>query len=316
MSAYFTYEDSSCFTKKLSEDMTTKIVMQKPVVLGKNANVDYIVNVGDKVQVGDELMRFEMSFKEDEINKFLASIGDDLKEEIHSLHQTPIKSKYTGTIIDIKMYSTVDLEELSPSLRKLMTKYYDRIKKKHKVIDKHDKSKSVYKMGVLLNESTGKIEAKYGKIKGNDVGEGVLIEFYIEYRDKLGVGDKITYFTALKSVLGNQIEEGFEPYSEFRPDEEVSSAIAPGAVLARMTPSILLTMFANKVLIELKRTLYKQYTGKEWECNQIQHGTTVKESSLSTPKKVQEHTNYYANTLQSSITQINHEEEIIECTSF
>ena len=316
MSAYFTYEDSSCFTKKLSEDMTTKIVMQKPVVLGKNANVDYIVNVGDKVQVGDELMRFEMSFKEDEINKFLASIGDDLKEEIHSLHQTPIKSKYTGTIIDIKMYSTVELEELSPSLRKLMTKYYDRIKKKHKVIDKHDKSKSVYKMGVLLNESTGKIEAKYGKIKGNDVGEGVLIEFYIEYRDKLGVGDKITYFTALKSVLGNQIEEGFEPYSEFRPDEEVSSAIAPGAVLARMTPSILLTMFANKVLIELKRTLYKQYTGKEWECNQIQHGTTVKESSLPTPKKVQEHTNYYSTSTQSSITQIDYLDEVIGCTSF
>lgn len=316
MSAYFTYEDSSCFTKKLSEDMTTKIVMQKPVVLGKNANVDYIVNVGDKVQVGDELMRFEMSFKEDEINKFLASIGDDLKEEIHSLHQTPIKSKYTGTIIDIKMYSTVELEELSPSLRKLMTKYYDRIKKKHKVIDKHDKSKSVYKMGVLLNESTGKIEAKYGKIKGNDVGEGVLIEFYIEYRDKLGVGDKITYFTALKSVLGNQIEEGFEPYSEFRPDEEVSSAIAPGAVLARMTPSILLTMFANKVLIELKRTLYKQYTGKEWECNQIQHGTTMKESSLPLSKKVQEHTNYYSTSTQSSITQIDYLDEVIECTSF
>lgn len=309
MSAYFTYEDSSCFTKKLSEDMTAKIVMQKPVVLGKNANVDYIVNVGDKVQVGDELMRFEMSFKEDDINKFLASIGDDLKEEIHSLHQTPIKSKYSGTIIDIKMYSTVDLEELSPSLRRLMTKYYDRIKKKHNVINKHDKSKAIYKMGVLLNESTGKIEAKYGKVKGNDVGEGVLIEFYIEYRDKLGVGDKITYFTALKSVLGKQIEEGYEPYSEFRPDEEISSAIAPGAVLARMTPSILLTMFANKVLIELKRTLYKQYTGKEWECNQIQHGKQVKEPT-------QETATHPILSSSTSITQIDYLEDVLECETF
>ena len=83
-----------------------------------------------------------------------------------------------------------------------------------------------------------------------------------------------------------------------------------------MTPSILLTMFANKVLIELKRTLYKQYTGKEWECNQIQHGTTVKESSLPTPKKVQEHTNYYSTSTQSSITQIDYLDEVIECTSF
>lgn len=270
MSSYSTYEDSSFITKKLSEDMTAKIVMQKPVVLGKNANVDYIVNVGDEVQVGDELMRFEMSFQQDDLNNFLASIGEDLQEEIKSLNKTPIKSKYSGTVIDIKMYSTVDLEELSPSLRRLMSKYYDGIKKKHKIIDSHDKSKSIYKMGILLNEATSKIETRDGKIKGNEVGEGVLIEFYIQYRDKLGVGDKITYFTALKSVIGEQIEEGFEPYTEFRPDEEISSAIAPGAVLARMTPSILLTMFGNKVLIELKRTLYKQFTGKEWECNEIE----------------------------------------------
>lgn len=269
MSTYSTYEDSSFITKKLSEDMSAKIVMQKPVVLGKNANIDYIVNVGDEVQVGDELMRFELSFEKDNLNNFLASIGEDLQEEIKSLGKTPIKSKYTGTIIDIKMYSTVDLDELSPSLRRLMTKYYDRIKKKHKVINAHDKSEAIYKMGILLNEATGKIETKDGKIKGNEVGEGVLIEFYIQYQDKLGIGDKITYFTALKSVIGEQIEEGYEPYTEFRPDEEISSAIAPGAVLARMTPSILLTMFANKVLIELKRTLYKQYTGKEWQCNEI-----------------------------------------------
>lgn len=269
MSTYSTYEDSSFITKKLSEDMSAKIVMQKPVVLGKNANIDYIVNVGDEVQVGDELMRFELSFEKDNLNNFLASIGEDLQEEIKSLGKTPIKSKYTGTIIDIKMYSTVDLDELSPSLRRLMTKYYDRIKKKHKVINAHDKSEAIYKMGILLNEATGKIETKDGKIKGNEVGEGVLIEFYIQYQDKLGIGDKITYFTALKSVIGEQIEEGYEPYTEFRPDEEISSAIAPGAVLARMTPSILLTMFANKVLIELKRTLYKQYTGKEWKCNEI-----------------------------------------------
>ena len=270
MSTYSTYEDSSFITKKLSEDMTAKIVMQKPVVLGKNANVDHIVNVGDEVQVGDELMRFELSFEQDNLNNFLASIGEDLQEEIKSLGKTPIKSKYTGTVIDIKMYSTVDLEELSPSLRRLMTKYYERIKKKHKVIDSHDKSKAIYKMGILLNEATGKIETKDGKIKGNEVGDGVLIEFYIQYRDKLGVGDKITYFTALKSVIGEQIEEGYEPYTEFRPDEEISSAIAPGAILARMTPSILLTMFGNKVLVELKRTLYKQYTGKEWQCNEIE----------------------------------------------
>lgn len=87
----------------------------------------------------------------------------------------------------------------------------------------------------------------------------VLIEIYIKYKDVMGVGDKITFFTALKSIIGEIIPEGYEPYSEFRTDEEISSVIAPGAVLARMTPSILLTMFGNKVLVELKRKLYEIY---------------------------------------------------------
>jgi len=265
LSTYSTYEDSTFVTKKLSYDMAADVVMQKVVSLGKNANVDYIVDIGQKVQVGDELIRFETSFDDDSLNKFLASVGNELKEEIKSLGKTPIKSKYSGVIEDIKIYSTVELEELSPTLRKIVSDYYEKINKKKKIINKYDKSDSVFKAGVLLNDATGKIEAKDGKIKGTEVGEGVLIEFYIKYKDTVGVGDKITFFTALKSIIGEVIPEGYEPYSEFRSQEEVSSVIAPGAVLARMTPSILLTMFGNKVLVEMKRKLQEIYSGKPWE---------------------------------------------------
>lgn len=62
-------------------------------------------------------------------------------------------------------------------------------------------------------------------------------------------------FTALKNVIGEVLEEGYEPYSEFRPDEEISTFIAPNSILARMTPSILINGFGNKCIIELKRSL-------------------------------------------------------------
>ena len=264
LSTYSTFEDSTFVTSKLSKDMAAEIVMQKPVTLGKNANVDFIVKVGDKVKVGDELLRFETSYDDDSLNKFLASVGNELREEIKSLGKTPIKSKYTGIIEDIKIYSTVDLEELSPSLKTLVSDYYAKINKKKAVINKYDKSESIFKAGVLLNEPTDKVITKDGKVKGNIVGEGVLIEFYIKYKDTVGVGDKITFFTALKSIIGEVIPEGQEPFSEHRPDEEISSVIAPAAILARMTPSILLTMFGNKVLVELKRSLQEIYDGKPW----------------------------------------------------
>jgi hypothetical protein len=265
MSTYATYEDSTFVTRKIGRDMSANIIMERPVVLGRNANVDYIVEIGQEVQVGDELIRYETSFEEDTLNKFLTSVGKELREEIKTLGKTPIKSKYSGVIEDIKIYSTVELNDLSPSLKKIVSKYYDNINKKKKLLNKYDDSNSIYKCGVLINDPTAKVETKDGKIKGYEVGDGVLIEFYINYQDILGIGDKLTFFTALKSIVGEVIPEGYEPYSIFRPEEEVSSLVGPSAVLARGTPSIILTMFANKVLVELKRSLYGIYMDKPWK---------------------------------------------------
>ena len=73
---------------------------------------------------------------------------------------------------------------------------------------------------------------------------------------------KLTFFSALKSIIGEVVPEGYEPYTEFRPEEEISSFFAPGAILARMVPSTLTTMLGNKVLVELKRSLKDIYDAK------------------------------------------------------
>ena len=67
------------------------------------------------------------------------------------------------------------------------------------------------------------------------------------------------FYSALKSIVGEVIPEGEEPFSEFRPDEEISTFLGPSAILARMTPSALLVMFGNKVIVELKRKLQEIY---------------------------------------------------------
>lgn len=69
-------------------------------------------------------------------------------------------------------------------------------------------------------------------------------------------------YTALKGIVSNVIDPGYEPRSEYRPNEEISILMAPGAVLARKTPSVILSMFANKVIIELKRHLKEDYLGE------------------------------------------------------
>ena len=60
----------------------------------------------------------------------------------------------------------------------------------------------------------------------------------------------------MKNVIGEVLEKGYEPYSEFRPEEEISTYIASNSILSRMTPSILINGFGNKCIIELKRSLH------------------------------------------------------------
>lgn len=257
-----TFEDSSFITQKCAHDISSEIVMKKPVTLEKNSRIDKIVKIGDKIKSGEELMVFETSYEEDYMNQLLANVGEDLGEEIKSIGKKPIISKYTGEIVDIQIYHTVDLEELSPSLQKLVTSHNRQINNRKKILEKYanaDENSPIYKCGMLFTAPSSKVIPKDGKIKGEYVGEGVLIEFYIKYYDIAGIADKFVNFCALKGIIGDVVPEHEEPFSEFRPDEEVATFLPPGSVLGRMTPSIMVTMFGNKVLVELKRKLEEIY---------------------------------------------------------
>lgn len=266
MSTYNTYQDATMITEKLSEDAATEMCFVKQVSIGKNANIEYIVKKGQEVKVGDSLVQFDTSYDDNSLNALLAALSDDEKGEILAGSRNDVTSKYSGVIEDIKIYATVDVDEMSPSMRKIVKQYYNHINKKKEFLEKYDpeSKNSIVKCGVLLNETSKKIDPnKFGVIKGQKVEEGVMIEFYIKHSEPLEIGSKIANFTALKNTIGEIIPAGYEPYSEFRPDEEIGSIIASNSILKRMTPSILLTALGNKCIIELKRKLEDIYNGKK-----------------------------------------------------
>lgn len=257
MSSYNTYEDSNFVTKKFSRDTATEMVFNQSAVIGKNSSLSYICKIGDTVDIGDTLVKFDTSYDESELNKFLSAMSDELREEADEISRNNIKATHSGVIDDIKIYSTVEISELSPTLKKVVGKYYEKINTKKKILDKYDKNDTIVKCGMLFTETTGKVEPnKYGLIKGYDVGEGILIEFYIKHTDILGVGDKVASFTAMKNIVGEVVPEGYEPWSDFRPDEEISSTLGQQAILQRMTQSIVNSLLGNKVIVEHKRCLY------------------------------------------------------------
>ena len=194
MSTYNTYEDSTFITKKLSREAATEMCFCKPAVVGKNSNVFYMIKKGDHVSVGDPLMQFDTSYEDDSINALLANLGEQDKENILEGARNEIKSKYSGVIEDIKIYPTIDLDDMSPSLRKIVSSYYKEIGEKKKFLEKYDpESKdSIVKCGMLVTDINHKITPnKFGVIRGEHVEDSVLIEFYIKHEEPLEIGSKI-----------------------------------------------------------------------------------------------------------------------------
>ena len=111
-SSYSTYEDSTRMTQGAAEKMCASITKEESVILDKNSNVDKIVEIGQNVEVGDDLITFEPGFDEEIFNDLLVSVGDRFNVEIKSIGKQKVDSHYQGKIVDIKsMKSDKEIRE-------------------------------------------------------------------------------------------------------------------------------------------------------------------------------------------------------------
>lgn len=246
------FEDSTSVSEWLSEAMATDVVVESEKDISKNTNIYSMAKIGQKVQEGDPLIVFQNSFDEKDANILLKNITD--AEYVSDLGRIKLKSKYTGVVQDIKIYRTCELDEMSDSLKKIVTAYEQGIKAK----------KSLYKKynipGANLLEPDYKMQPT-GIMKNNQ--DGVKIVFYIAYNDKLSVGDKTVAQSANKGVVKNIFPDGLEPFSEYRPEEKIHALYAARSFNARMVTSVWTSGAINKCMIELDRQV-KEIMGIDW----------------------------------------------------
>lgn len=237
------FEDSGICTEEIAEKLACKITNKRDCILDKNTNIFNVAKVGSKVEQGDTLMVWQTPYDEEEVNILLKTLAGD-KEAVSELGKHTIKSEYTGTLVGIKIYRTVKDDELSDSLKKLVKQYEKPISDLRKKL----KEENIDVTGLPANYP---LEAT-GKLKG--AADGVLIEFYVEYYDKLGIGDKITYNAANKAVIKNIIPKGKEPYTDLRPNEHISAFVSVTSIDKRMVTSTMSYGALQKLMVELDRT--------------------------------------------------------------
>lgn len=255
------FEDSAIISQDLSEKMASEIVLQVDVLMDAKDIDIQCVEIGKPLHEGEVIMSYRAALEDqdatDIINKMVSkNAGNESKKLMDEIGKIKVKSKVTGKLQDIKIYSTIPTSEMSKSLAAFVNKYNAPIDKMKSKLSKLGIDASQYGTSGVL-PAVGKLKHAEGK---------VLVEFYIKYYDKMSVGDKLVYFSALKGVVKEIFPEGKEPYSEYRPEEKVHSFLPVGSVNARMVTSVLTLGAINKVLIELDRHV-KDIMGVKWDPN-------------------------------------------------
>lgn len=253
------FEDSAIISNSLSEAMASDVVLEKEITIPKAANVYNLVKKGQEIHEGDTLMILQNAYDEEDVNMLLKNLAGS-EDEITDLGRIPIKSKVTGVVQDIIIERTVEIDELSPTLKKVVNSYENDIKRKKKAMAQYgieDENKTLPDTKAM--PATGKLKNAYGS---------VVIRIYLMYHDKFKVGDKLIYGTAVKGVDKDVFPEGLEPYSEYRKDEKIHALLSIGSINARMVTSVLITTAINKGLIELSRKV-KDMAGIPYDDNLI-----------------------------------------------
>ena len=260
LGTYSTYEDAGVVTHKMSKKLGTALSMMQSTKINATDDIESVVKPGTEVLIGDPLIVFGLGDTGDKsVDNFLKAFQNkDNTNSITDNAKRVIKAKHSGKVVDVRMYTTKSLDRLSPSLFKIFDKYFKDNIQRRRILDKYDKTNSINKMDTAFILPTEPL--KGSTIKGQTCD--VLIEIYIEHGDEMSVGDKAAMYGASKQVISEVIPEGLEPYSEDRPDEEVSMFVTPSCILKRMIPSLIVTAAGNKVLLELKRAVARIWEGK------------------------------------------------------
>lgn len=251
---YSTYEDAGLITHKMSKKLGTSLSMMQSVPIDATDDIDSVVKIGDEVEIGDPLIVFGIGDTGDKsVDNFLKAFQNKDSNSVLDNAKRVVRAKNPGRVFDVRMYTTKSMDRLSPSLYKLLDNYFKANIQRKKILDKYDKTDSVYKLDTLYDLPTEPLKGT--TIKGRTCD--VLIEIYIEHEDEASVGDKLAMYGASKQVLSEVIPEGLEPYAESTPNEEISLFVSNSSILKRMIPSLVVTASGNKVLVNLKKRMRK-----------------------------------------------------------
>ncbi|MGL5715712.1 MAG: hypothetical protein ACRCX2_22005 [Paraclostridium sp.] len=247
MDGKYTFEDSTIIFDSLSKRMGTPICKRIAKTIPLSTKVLYMTNkLNEEVDPDEVLMRFNLLTDDIELNEYFEKLGE-LDNTI-----IEVKPKTKGKLVDIVLsYRFKDgRDPISESMRdtiQAVNKMYDTNKHAGHLIGDPSISKfeKDNKINYPLNITTG----SFSKINGSKIENGeILVEFFIEYVDNMGVTDKLVYNAALKGEICRVLPDNLAPVG-CESGRRADAILNTYGLLARKVPSVVHAGLINALLI-------------------------------------------------------------------
>ena len=218
------YEDSSAISKKLGESMATDTVKEKAFVIEFDKNIVGMKSEGDLIDVNDSLFTLTDNLT-DYSNLSQSSI--DLLKSIANLSP---KAKMKGNVFRYEVKYNGDLSDMSPTLKKLVTR-----------LDQQTQ----------LESESGDVVIKNNRVTGEYRCEGknlmprtLELKIFIQHKTSQSHGDKGVFAAQMKSV----ISEVFRSTVTTASGVEIDAMFSYKSILNRVALSPLLAGTTNRLL--------------------------------------------------------------------
>lgn len=229
------YEDSSAISIDVSKQMSTPVVKEKSFVIEFTNNVINLLPENTHVEPNDILFTIL-----DEHTDY-TNLEKNTIQMLQTLTNISPKAKLKGEILRYEVRYNGDIADMSPTLKKLVTK----INK-----DMYDRTK-----GTEYEIKSGKVSSEYRVGGKNLLLDTLELKVYITTNISAGVGDKGVFSTQLKSVIADVYTHKVTTDS----GDTIDAFFGYKSILNRITLSPLITGMLNRLLRLKSKTVADIY---------------------------------------------------------
>ncbi len=222
----------------------------------KNSKITDFKHLGEFVNADTPLITFVQGTEDDLMSEFLSN------SEMSELDKKERTAHKAGEIFNIRMAYACDKSTMSSSVSKFMTTI-------SKEILELNEEKQISTITDEFNKrefSELPVEVKGGhKMNGEIIEKDeILVEYFIEYPDFMGIGDKGSQFTALKGIVAKVVPDNEMPIGvdSGRHVDLICSPYSPGS---RKTFDVNHVFVQNCLMEKLTDIARETFLGKDYK---------------------------------------------------